>query len=131
MTGEIYHTIADLYAIADAVAGQFVVRDPGLLTSALARPRTYVFGVDVYPTLWEKAAALLQSLAGNHPLVDGNKRLALAAAVVFLARNGVNTAALDEDAAYNLMIAVAKGELEEVPILAERLAAVLGAQHGG
>ncbi|MFC4124445.1 type II toxin-antitoxin system death-on-curing family toxin [Nocardia rhizosphaerae] len=123
---EIYYlTDTDLRAIADDVAGQHTVRDAGLLASAAARPQATVFGADAYPTLWEKSAALLHSIAANHPLVDGNKRLAIAAAIVFLARNGIETTALDEDLAYDLMIDVASGEVDEVATIATRLIAVL------
>lgn len=66
----------------------FVVRDPGLLASAVARPATSAFGEDAYPTLWPKAAALCQSIDNNQALVDGNKRLAWLATKVFLAVNG-------------------------------------------
>ena len=59
------------------------VRDPGLLESALARPRS-----GYYASLSEQAAALLQSLAGNHAFVDGNERISFAAAAVFLRTNG-------------------------------------------
>lgn len=59
------------------------VRDPGLLESALARPRS-----GYYSSLSEQAAALMQSLAGNHAFVDGNKRVAFAATAVFLRMNG-------------------------------------------
>ena len=67
--------------IADAAVGaEVMVHDVGLLESALGRPRATVFGDDAYPDLHTKAAALLHSLARNHALVDGNKRLAWAAA---------------------------------------------------
>jgi death-on-curing protein len=126
-TDEVYYlTVPDVYAIARDVAGDFVVREPGLLASAVARPGTVVFGVEAYSTLWEKAAALLHSLTSNHPLVDGNKRLGVASAVVFLARNGVDIDSLDEAAAYELMIDVASGALDEVPKIAERLAEAFG-----
>ena len=59
------------YAVGDEVA----VRDHGLLASAAARPQASAFGADAYPELSLKAAALLHSLAGNHPLVDGNNDL--------------------------------------------------------
>lgn len=127
MAKEVYYlTVVDIYTIAGDVAGEFIVRDPGLLSSAVARPATVVFGVEVYPTPWEKAAALLHSLTSNHALLDGNKRLGVAAAVVFLARNGEHIDRLDENAAYDLMIAVAAGELDDVPKIAERLTAALG-----
>ena len=72
------------------------------------RPRASVLGQDAYPDLLTKAAALMQSLARNHPLVDGNKRLAWLATYVFCAKNGVE---LDpgDDEAYDLVIAVATG----------------------
>jgi death-on-curing protein len=72
-----YLTVADLHVIAGNVIENYLVRDHGLLASAAARPQTTVFGKDAYPTLLHKAAALLQSIAGNHPLIDGNKRLAI------------------------------------------------------
>ncbi|CAL9452988.1 hypothetical protein SUDANB146_04036 [Streptomyces sp. enrichment culture] len=64
------------------------MRDYGLLGSALARPRSSVFGQDACPDVWQKAAALMESLARNYALVDGNKRLAWCAAWVFLHMNG-------------------------------------------
>lgn len=125
---EIYYlTTADLRAIAGDVTGEYIVRDPGLLESAAARPRATVFGADAYPSLWDKAAALLHSIAKNHPLIDGNERLAIAAGAIFLARNGVNIDGLNEDLTYDLMIAVATGELDEVADIAEQLRKALGA----
>lgn len=99
-----------------------VVRDYGLLESALARPATTVFGDDAYPTIHGKAAALLHSLAANHALIDGNKRLAWLACAVFLWINGQD---LDppEDAAFDLVISVADGTLTDVEKIAEWLAA--------
>jgi death-on-curing protein len=64
------------------------VRDWGLLESAVARPKTSVFGADAYPTLHEKVAALVHSLARNHALIDGNKRLAFMAGFVMYQLNG-------------------------------------------
>ena len=84
------------------------VRDAGLLDCAAARPRSHVFGQEAYPTLSLKAAALLHSLARNHALVDGNKRLAWLATVVFLDINGHATD-LDDDAAFGLVMDVAAG----------------------
>lgn len=66
----------------------FIVRDPGLLASAVARSHTTVFGEDAYPTIWLKAAALCQSIDNYQALVDGNKRLAWLSSKVFLALNG-------------------------------------------
>ena len=96
------------------------VRDLGLLDSACARPQSSTFGTDAYPTLQEKAAALLHSLARNHALVDGNKRLAWLATVVFLDING-RTVELDDEAAFELVMAVADGSFD-VEAIAARLA---------
>lgn len=91
------------------------VRDVGLLDSAAARPRASAFGEDAYPTLELKAAALLHSIARNHALVDGNKRLAWLATVVFLDING-HTTDVDDEAAFALVMRVAAGDddLDEI-----------------
>jgi death-on-curing protein len=83
------------------------VRDIGLLDSATARPRSSAFGIDAYPTLPEKAAALLDSVVGNHALVDGNERLGWLATVAFLWINGLLLLAPEDDA-YDLVIGVAE-----------------------
>lgn len=87
------------------------VRDVGLLDSALARPRSSAFGADAYDSIDLKAAALLHSLVNNHPLVDGNKRLAWLATVVFLRINGVDVEASNDDA-FSLVWEIASGSLE-------------------
>jgi death-on-curing protein len=87
------------------------VRDLGLLDSALARPRTTLFGIDAYESLELKAAALLHSLVSNHALVDGNKRLAWLATVVFLDLNDHETS-LGDDAAFALVWDAASGQLD-------------------
>ncbi len=117
-----YLTVEQALRIARAaVGGPVDVRDVGLLNSAVHRPRASVLGQDAYPDLFTKAAALLHSLAGNHPLVDGNKRLAWLATYVFLAKNGTVLDAGD-DAAYECVIAVADGSLDDVGELAALLA---------
>jgi death-on-curing protein len=68
--------------------GAHGVRDIGLLQSATARPQATFGGSDLYPDIWSKAAALLESLAQNHPFIDGNKRTAITATGVFLEING-------------------------------------------
>lgn len=80
-----YLTFEDILRQIDRA--RFVVRDPGLLASAVARPETTVFGEDAYPSIWLKAAALCQSIDNNQALVDGNKRLAWLTTKVFLAIN--------------------------------------------
>ena len=75
----------------------WVVRDAGLLASAVARPAASVYGQDAYPTLWLKAAALCQSLDNNQALADGNKRPAWLTTKVFLAINGARLRASADD----------------------------------
>jgi death on curing protein len=104
-----------------ATGGPVEVRDVGLLDSAGHRPRARVLGHDAYPDLLTKAAALLHSLARNHPLVDGNKRLAWLATYVFLAKNDVVLDPTDDDA-YELVVAVATGDLDDVTQIARMLA---------
>jgi death on curing protein len=87
------------------------VRDIGLLDSALARPRSSAFGQDAYATIERKAAALLHSLTNNHPLVDGNKRLAWLGMVVFLRMNGYGCNTSDDEA-FDLVWDVARGSVE-------------------
>lgn len=104
-----YLTLEDaLILIEDLAVGP--VRDLGLLDSALHRPTATLWGRDAYATIDEKAAALLDSLVRNHPLVDGNKRLGWLATLVFLDINGHWIEAPDDDA-YQLVMAVAAGEL--------------------
>ena len=88
------------------------VRDLGLLDSATARPRSSVFGNDAYPSVEEKAAALLDSIVGNHALGAGNKRLGRLATVAFCWINGHLLLAPDDDA-YDLVIGAAE---RRVPI---------------
>ncbi len=96
------------------------VRDAGLLDSAAVRPRTTVFGSDAYETVPLKAAAMLHSIAKNHALVDGNKRLAWVAALTFAQLNGMRPD-LTHDEAFDLVMAVASGELDDVADIAARL----------
>jgi death-on-curing protein len=97
-----------LIAGAIAVGNPLQVSDYGLLDAAIARPKATVFGLDAYPDDFTKAAALLQSLARNHALVDGNKRTAWAAAWTFLHINGTELAAdFDVDDAEAFMNQVA------------------------
>jgi death-on-curing protein len=110
----------DLLHIAERVLDDVAIRDAGLLESALARPRAAVFGADAYQGLHLKAAALLHSLARNHGLVDGNKRLALAAVIAYLGINGQRLT-LANDEAYELVVAVAVGQLDDLDVIAEAL----------
>jgi len=117
----IYLTLDEVLAVASrAIDGEVLIRDAGLLEAAVARPQTSVFGEDAYPDLHSKTAALLLSICKNHALIDGNKRLALAAAIVMLGVNGWKLT-LSNDEAYDLIISVATGELSEVSDVAARL----------
>jgi death on curing protein len=119
----IYLTLAELLHVAErAVTGEVEVRDHGLLESARARPQTDVFGSEAYPTLDAKAAALAHSLLRNHALVDGNKRLALGALIAFSGMNG-RRLTLTNDEAFDLIMRVASGHLDDVPGITEVLAA--------
>lgn len=122
-----YLSVEDLVVLAETILSQRpVVRDPGLLAAAAARPGAVVFGQTAYPTLFGKAAALLFSICQNHALLDGNKRLAWAVAVTFLALNGVPVPDVDVDAAEEFMLAVAKGELTEVAQIEAGLLSLYG-----
>lgn len=91
------------------------VRDAGMLDSAVARPRSFFGGRDLYPTLEAKAAALCHSLVLNHPFVDGNKRIGHHVMWVFLRLNGLRLVApIDEAEALILRLAAGGCELEEL-----------------
>jgi len=116
-----YLDLDDLLEIAHAAVGaDVVVRDYGLIESALARPRASVFGQDAYPDLHRKAAALLHSLARNHALLDGNKRLAWTACRTFLAINGQWISAPEDDR-FEFVIGVATGAMPDLDKIAEQL----------
>jgi death on curing protein len=116
----IYLDREDLLHVARRTLGGVQVRDLGLLESAAARPRSTAFGDDAYPSIDDKAASLLHSLARHRPLVDGNKRLALAATIAFYGVNGLRLT-MSNDEAYDLVMAVAAGRLDDVEPIAERL----------
>lgn len=111
--GWVYPTLEDLVTIAgEVIDGEPQVRDLGLLAMSVARPQTRAFGFEPYVTAAEKAAALLVSICKNHALVDGNKRLALAAAFEFLLENLGTLPDMTNDEAYDMTIAVARGEAD-------------------
>lgn len=115
-----YLTLPELLNLAKRL-GADEVRDYGLLDSALARPQSSVFGQDAYPDVWQKAAALMESLARNHALVDGNKRLAWYGTWVFLHMNGHPLDAdFDVDEAERFVLDVCQGALD-VPKIASQL----------
>lgn len=117
-----YLSLEDLLTLVDDL-GVGPVSDLGLLEAAAHRPTTNLWGRDAYATLDQKAAALLESLVRNHPLLDGNKRLGWLATVVFLDLNGQWIEAPDDDA-YDLVMAVASGN-----VTLSQTAATLGLWH--
>lgn len=117
----IFLDLDDVLHVADRVLnGHVGLRDPGLLASAVGRPMASAFGEDAYPTLHDKCAALVHSVARNHALVDGNKRLALGVTIAFLGVNGWRLT-LDNDEAYALIVDIASGMLDDVPVISARL----------
>lgn len=110
----IFLDLDDLLHIAQrALGGPPQIRDVGLLQSALSRPQATMLGDHAYVSIHTKAAALLLSLTKNHGLVDGNKRLGLAAVLAFYGMNG-SRLTLTNDEAFDLVMAVASGDLTEV-----------------
>jgi death-on-curing protein len=118
----IYLDLEDLLHVANRTLGIVDVRDLGLLEAAVARPRASAFGRDAYDSLHDKAAALLHSIARNHALVDGNKRLALAATIAFFGMNG-HRLTFTNDEAYRLIVSVASGATDDVSVIASILEA--------
>jgi death-on-curing protein len=121
----IHLTLEELLQVAEQTLGRPApVRDVGLLGSALARAGTTVGGGDAYPALEEKAAALVHSLVRNRALVDGNKRLGLAGLIIFLGVNDYRLG-LTNDQAYDLIVEIAEGRLDEVGAISARTRAAL------
>ena len=106
-----YLELADILQLGREIIADFRVRDLGLLESALARPKTTVFGDDAYPSFHQKVATLLHSIARTHALIDGNKRLAWSAARLFCLMNDQDIK-MKPDKAYEMVIGVAAGEID-------------------
>lgn len=117
----VHLAIEDVLALGGRMlGGRFRVLDWGLLESALARPQVSMFGEDAYPTIDEKAAALLHSLVRNRVLSEGNNRLGWAATVLFYALNGRHVPAR-EDEQVELVRSIADGSMTRVDEIATRL----------
>lgn len=95
----------------DIQSGKQQIRDLPLLEAAVARPEASAFGADAYPTLREKAAALLHSLARNHPFTDGNKRTAVVGTVYMLRVNG-EAVTWEQDDALEMILRIAEGRVD-------------------
>ncbi len=113
----LFLTDEDIVAIHADQFGEFGgaqgVRDPGLLSSAVAQPCATFGGEFLHADLYDMAAAYLYHLAKNHPFVDGNKRTALIAALVFLDLNGVDVGSEAPDL-FDLVVGVASGHVTKV-----------------
>ncbi len=115
-----YLSVSDLYNLNDTVMdGHTYVRDKHLLESAAKRPALVLFGEVQFPTLLDKAASLLHSLAYHHLFADGNKRTARLAVTLFLQINGYRLTWSDAEA-YDLLLTIAQGQYD-VSQVAERL----------
>lgn len=112
MTAEIdYLDLQDLIDIGNSLIPGFQIRDEGLLESAARRPRTTIYGEDAYPSFEEKVASLIHSLARNHALVDGNKRIAWSAGRIFCLMNKRDLL-MTVNNAEKMIIAIAKGDID-------------------
>jgi len=87
------------------------IRDRGLLESALARPFQTFNNKDLYPTIFKKAAALIESILKNHPFIDGNKRIGYVLMRVFLLDNGFDLISSQDDK-YDFVIKIASGSYD-------------------
>ena len=97
------------YRVVSETGGEHGVRDVGLLESAIARPRATFDRQDLYPNIFEKAAALMESLVNNHPFLDGNKRTGIACTILFLMQNAVTFSATNPELErFTLRVATSK-----------------------
>lgn len=114
-----YLSLEQVIELHDALiakfGGLFGIRDLSLLESALANPMTAVFGQEMYPTVFDKAASYLYSIARNHPFLDGNKRAASSCALIFLRYNGKNpTYNVDEFLEFIIEVAQGRKNQQEI-----------------
>jgi len=118
-----YLTERDVMTVLAATGQEVQVRDFGLLSSAVARPRASAFGEEAYPDPWVKAAALLHSLTRNHPFMDGNKRAGWNSAWTFIEVNEIGRLSgdFDVDAAERLVLAVASDVLDDLTLISTAL----------
>jgi len=113
--------LQDLIEIGNSLISDFRIRDEGLLESAARRPQTTIYGEDAYPTFEEKVASLIHSLARNHALIDGNKRIAWSAGRIFCLMNGRDLH-MPIDDAEKMILDIAKGVIDvaDIAVLLKR-----------
>ena len=103
------------FQVIEDFGGSHGVRDEARLASLISAPKQDVFGAEQYPDIYQKAAAYMRNLIGDHPFVDGNKRTAVTVAGIFLDRNGLGLTATPkglED--FAIHIATKKPEISEI-----------------
>jgi len=113
--------LQDLIQIGKSLISDFRIRDEGLLESAAMRPQTTIYGEDAYPAFEEKVASLIHSLARNHALIDGNKRIAWSAGRIFCLMNGRDLI-MPIDEAEKMILDISKGVIDvaDIAVLLKR-----------
>ena len=115
-----YLSLEEVIEIGEALIPDFRIRDIGLLESAVHRPATVIYGQEAYPSIEGKIAALMHSLAANHTLIDGNKRLTWSSGRLFAILNNLDFyVGIDE--AEEVIISLSSGGLD-----AKSLAPIIG-----
>lgn len=103
------------FKIIEDYGGSHGIRDEERIEAVIAAPRQEVFGEELYPSVFEKAAVYIHSIIGDHAYIDGNKRTGVTAMTIFLKRNGHKlTAAPKELEDFAVQIAV---EHLDIPII--------------
>lgn len=108
----------------------FYARDWGLVASALDRPWITFAGEELYPDVWHKAGALLDSLESSHPLLDGNKRLGVLLVSLMLRAHGIDDRLISDDQWFDLVVDVAANH-PEVEIIATQLRKLISSSTSG
>ena len=102
--------------LIDKFGGSHGIRDKAALESAISRPFQTFDGNDLYPSVFEKAASLIESILVNHPFIDGNKRTGYTLLRLYLIQNGLDINA-SQDNKYEFVIDIASGTLKYEGIL--------------
>jgi death-on-curing protein len=110
-----YISVTEVAAINESEVGPNLLGDFGLLESAVMRPQQSVFGEEAYPDIHSKAGALFHSLCRNHPFIDGNKRTAVLALVIFYELNSYSLS-MEQGEMVGLAVDTAEGQLDVAAI---------------
>lgn len=114
--------------VIKASGGSDLVRDEGLLESAVNLPFQTFGGMELYPSILEKAARLGYSLINNHPFIDGNKRIGVHAMLIFLDVNGIDCDYEDNNL-IDTVFHLADGTLKDTDLLAWLKGHTRGTRH--